>query len=150
MNALMQAVTGILADNKYMDRYRDFLEFAEKEYFGQEDTAHPGKAHEIRLEHVSFRYEGSGEDVIHDLSLTITPGEKIALVGMNGAGKSTLIKLICGLYRPSSGKIYLDGQDVTLLSQEEYRKEFAVVFQEVFAFSFPLADNVSCRAEGAL
>lgn len=147
MNALMQAVTGILADNKYMDRYRDFLEFAEKEYFGQEDTAHPGKAHEIRLEHVSFRYEGSGEDVIHDLSLTITPGEKIALVGMNGAGKSTLVKLICGLYRPASGKIYLDGQDVSALSPEEYRKEFAVVFQDVFAFSFSLADNVSCMTE---
>lgn len=147
MNALTQAVTGILADNKYMDRYRDFLEFAEKSYFGQEDVAHPGRVHEIRLEHVSFRYEDSGEDVIHDLSLTISPGEKIALVGMNGAGKSTLIKLICGLYRPASGKIYLDGQDVSALSPEGYRKEFAVVFQDVFAFSFSLADNVSCRTE---
>lgn len=147
MNALTQAVTGILADNKYMDRYRDFLEFAGNNYFGQEEVAHPGKVHEIRLEHVSFRYEDSEADVIQDLSLTITPGEKIALVGMNGAGKSTLIKLICGLYRPTSGKIYLDGQDVSALSPEEYRKEFAVVFQDVFAFSFSLADNVSCRTE---
>lgn len=88
----------------------------------------------------------SRKDAVHDLTLTIRPGEKLALVGMNGAGKSTLIKLICGLYRPTSGKIYLDGQDVSLLSPEDYRKEFAVVFQEVFAFSFPLSDNVSCRA----
>ncbi|HBA49384.1 MAG TPA: hypothetical protein DCZ91_16630, partial [Lachnospiraceae bacterium] len=147
MNSLTQALTGIVHNNRYMDRYRDFLEFAGKSFGGSRAVSNPGKLHEIRLEHVSFRYEGCREDAVHDLTLTIKPGEKIALVGMNGAGKSTLIKLISGLYRPSSGKIYLDGQDVTLLSQGEYRKEFAVVFQEVFAFSFPLADNVSCRAE---
>ncbi len=147
MNSLTQALTGVVHNNRYMDRYRDFLEFAEKRFGGSQAVTNPGKPHEIRLEHVSFRYEGCEEDAVHDLTLTVRPGEKIALVGMNGAGKSTLIKLLCGLYRPSSGKIYLDGQDVTLLSPEEYRKEFAVVFQEVFAFSFPLADNVSCRAK---
>lgn len=160
MSSLTGAFTEILRNNRYMNRYRDFLELAGRRP-GHEGQAadipaeHPGEAHEIRLEHVSFRYEGnmecpeggdSREDAIHDLTLTIRPGEKIALVGMNGAGKSTLIKLICGLYRPTSGKLYLDGRDVSLFSPEEYRKEFAVVFQEVFAFSFPLADNVSCRA----
>lgn len=104
-----------------------------------------GKAHDIYLEHVSFRYEGNEEDTIHDLTLTVTAGEKIALVGVNGAGKSTLIKLICGLYRPSSGRIYLDGRDVTEFPAKDYYKEFAVVFQDVFAFSFPLADNVTCQ-----
>lgn len=147
MSALMGAVTEILRNNRLMDRYRDFLEFCGENHFGQEAVTSPGKTHEIRLEHVCFRYEDKEKDVIHDLSLTITPGEKIALVGMNGAGKSTLIKLICGLYRPTSGKIYLDGQDVSSLSPEEYRKEFTVVFQDVFAFSFSLADNVSCRRE---
>ncbi|MCI8529982.1 MAG: ABC transporter ATP-binding protein [Lachnospiraceae bacterium] len=142
---MLDALGAILENNRYMDSYRDFLEFTEKSYFGNEMMARPGQAHEIRLEHVSFRYEGNQEDTIKDLSLTIAPGEKIALVGMNGAGKSTLIKLICGLYRPSSGKIYLDGKDVSELSEREYYREFAVVFQDVFAFSFPLADNVSCQ-----
>ena len=59
-------------------------------------------------------------------------------------GKTTLIKLLCGLYRPTSGKIYLDGQELQDLSQREVFQEFAVVFQDVFAFSFPLSDNVSC------
>lgn len=104
-----------------------------------------GKPHEIYLEHVSFRYEGNEEDTIHDLTLTITAGEKVALVGVNGAGKSTLIKLICGLYRPTSGRICLDGRDVTEFPIKDYYKEFAVVFQDVFAFSFPLADNVTCK-----
>ena len=146
MNSLTGAMGGILKNNRYMDRYRDFQEYAEEDSLGEEKVENTGRVHEIRLEHVSFRYEGAGEDAVHDLTLTVRPGEKLALVGMNGAGKSTLIKLICGLYRPSSGKIYLDGRDVSLLSPKEYRKEFAVVFQEVFAFSFSLADNVSCRA----
>lgn len=161
MDSLTSAFTQILYNNRYMDRYRDFLEYTGIPDWiarakkggpqGEEKQAaapeHPGCPHELRLEHVCFRYEGTEENAVHDLTLTIKPGEKIALVGMNGAGKSTLTKLICGLYRPTSGKIYLDGRDITLFSPEEYRKEFAVVFQEVFAFSFPLADNVSCRAE---
>lgn len=147
MNSLTAAAGEMMKNNRYMNRYRDFLEFSREDSGWKEKVENPGSIHEIRLEHVSFCYEGSGEDAVHDLTLTVRPGEKIALVGMNGAGKSTLIKLICGLYMPSSGKIYLDGQDVSLLSPKEYWKEFAVVFQEVFAFSFTLADNVSCRTE---
>ncbi len=140
----------IMENNRHMDCYRDFLDFANHTHWGEGTVSRPGQTAELRLEHVSFRYEGNEEDTIHDLSLTIIPGEKIALVGMNGAGKSTLIKLICGLYRPSSGKIYLDGRDISTISVGEYWKEFSVVFQDVFAFSFPLSDNVSCQEEGGV
>lgn len=107
-----------------------------------------GSAHEIRLENVSFRYDGSDSDTLHNLNLTIRPGEKLALVGLNGAGKTTLIKLLCGLYRPTAGKVWLDGKDMQTLSRKEVFREFSVVFQEVFAFSFPLLANVSCCGEG--
>lgn len=147
MSILTEAVSDMQKNNRHMDRYRDFLEYAGEHHGGDGRVAAPGENHEIRLEHVSFCYEGNEEDAIHDLSLTIAPGEKIALVGVNGAGKSTLIKLICGLYRPSAGRILIDGQDVSGISFEEYKREFAVVFQDVFAFSFPLGDNVSCRPE---
>ncbi len=147
MSSLIQNLKGILYQNRHMDRYRDCMKLGQEEEGGGQAVSSPGRSHEIRLEHVSFRYEGNEEDTIHDLSLTIRPGEKIALVGMNGAGKSTLVKLVCGLYQPSRGKIYLDGQDVSMLSRREYRREFAVVFQEVFAFSFPLGENVTCRRE---
>jgi len=147
MSALTGAIPELLKNKRHMDRHRDFLAFSQADDHAAEALERPGAVHEIRLEHVSFRYEGNEKDTICDFSLVIRPGEKIALVGMNGAGKSTLIKLICGLYRPDSGKIYLDGQDVSKLSRKEYWREFAVVFQEVFAFSFSLADNVSCRSE---
>ena len=131
-----------------MDRYRDFMDSGIVREDGEERPVNPGRPHEIRLENVSFRYEGSEKDTIHNLSLTIRAGEKLALVGLNGAGKTTLTKLLCGLYRPTSGRIYLDGQDTGSLSRKEYFREFAVVFQDVFAFSFPLVENVSCVKTG--
>lgn len=131
-----------------MDRYRDFMDSGAVTEDGEVAVANPGLPHEIRLENVSFRYEGNDKDTIHNLNLTIRAGEKVALVGLNGAGKTTLTKLLCGLYRPTSGRICLDGQDTAALSRKNCFREFAVVFQDVFAFSFPLVENVSCVKEG--
>ena len=80
------------------------------------DSAAPSrtkKAVGIELEHVSFTYPGSRVPTLKDLNLTIRPGEKIALVGLNGAGKSTLVKLLCGLYRPTSGTIRVGGRPIS-------------------------------------
>ena len=147
MNGLFGAWRQILENEKLMDDYRDFMDFGVVEE-GRQAPGRPGRTHEIRFEHVCFRYEGSGEDTIRDLNLTIRPGERLALVGPNGAGKTTLIKLLCGLYRPTSGTVYLDGRDIQSLDQRAVFREFAVVFQDVFAFSFPLSDNVSCVDSG--
>ncbi len=147
MSGLFDAAQEIYRNKEMMDDFRDFLEFGDTE----EGTAlmrQPGRGHEIRLEHVSFCYEGKEEDTIHDLTLTIRAGERLALVGPNGAGKTTLIKLLCGLYRPTAGTVFLDGQDLKTLPQRDVFREFAVVFQDVFAFSFPLAENVSCVEAG--
>ena len=147
VRGLIEAFTENLQNEKILEEYRDFMEFGVVEE-GKPAPEHGGKLHEIRLENVSFRYDGNEEDTIHNLNLTIRPGEKLALVGLNGAGKTTLIKLLCGLYRPTSGRILLDGQDMQELSQREVFKEFTVVFQDVFAFSFPLLENVSCVRSG--
>lgn len=126
---------------------RNFLNYGnmKEEDQHKNKVQNPGLLHELRLENVGFSYFGCEKKVVHDVNLTIHPGEKIALVGMNGAGKSTLIKLLCGLYQPTEGKIFLDGQDVSNISREEYYKEFSVVFQDVFAFACSVADNVSCQ-----
>ncbi len=151
MNGLFGAWRQILENEKLMDAYRDFMDFGTVEE-GRPVPERLGRTHEIRFEHVCFRYGGTdspeGEDTIRDLNLTIRPGERLALVGLNGAGKTTLIKLLCGLYRPTSGTIYLDGTDMQSLDQRAVFREFSVVFQDVFAFSFPLADNVSCVDSG--
>lgn len=136
-------VQEMLKNNLHMNNFREFMEMGVRDEEEKKELATAGKLHEIRLEHVSYRYEDQKEDAIHDVSCVIHRGEKLALVGINGAGKSTLIKLICGLYQPTAGKIFIDGVDLATLKQEEIFREFAMVFQEVFAFSFSLEDNIA-------
>ncbi len=147
MGGLFDSVQQILQNKRLMDDYRDFMEYGSVEE-GRAPVGNPGQPHELRLEKVCFRYEGSKEDTIHDLDLTIRAGERLALVGCNGAGKTTLIKMLCGLYAPTSGHIYLDGQDMQTLSRKEIFWEFAVVFQDCATFSFSLGENVSCVEKG--
>ena len=100
-------------------------------------------AWELTLDHVSFRYPGAERDTIHDMCLTLRPGEKTALVGLNGAGKSTLVKLLCGLYDPTEGRVLLNGAPVTELNREEYYGLFSAVFQESAVRPYTLAKNVA-------
>lgn len=97
----------------------------------------------IELEHVSFTYPGSRVPTLRDLNLTIRPGEKIALVGLNGAGKSTLVKLLCGLYRPTSGTIRVGGRPLSSFGREEYFSMIAAVFQDVKLLPLTIAQNVA-------
>lgn len=147
MENFFKAVQEILQNSRMMDAYRDYMDDGVVSYEDKEKVKNAGKVHELRLENVCYRYEGEEKDTIKNLNLTIRPGEKLALVGMNGAGKTTLVKLICGFFHPTSGKILLDGVDISTLNQKEYFKEFAVVFQDVSTFSFSLEDNVSCASE---
>ena len=110
------------------------------------DSAAPSrtkKAVGIELEHVSFTYPGSRVPTLKDLNLTIRPGEKIALVGLNGAGKSTLVKLLCGLYRPTSGTIRVGGRPLSSFGREEYFSMIAAVFQDVKLLPLTIAQNVA-------
>lgn len=129
--------------------FEDAVAAGKRGKWGDAVPERAGQAHEIRLEQVCFRYPGSESDTIHNLNLTIRSGERLALVGANGAGKTTLVKLLCGLYRPDSGRILLDGQELGELSEEACFREFSVVFQDVFTFSFSLMENVSCAEEEA-
>lgn len=97
----------------------------------------------IQFDHVSFRYEGAREDSIRDISFVINEGEKIALVGNNGAGKTTLVKLLSGLYYPTSGKILIDGIDLIKLNREDYWRNIATVFQDIMLLPVTIAQNIS-------
>lgn len=101
-------------------------------------------APEIRLENVSFTFPETEKPIMQHFNLTIHAGENLALVGNNGAGKSTLVKLICGLYRPSAGKIYINGVDTAALSSGEIYEQCSVVFQDFQLLAASLAENVSC------
>ncbi|MBO5483999.1 MAG: ABC transporter ATP-binding protein [Lachnospiraceae bacterium] len=98
----------------------------------------------IEFKDVCFRYPGAEDDTIYNLNIKINPAEKIALVGVNGAGKTTLIKLLCGLYQPTSGKIFINGIDISEYEVERYREMIAAVFQDTMVMATSIAENVAC------
>ena len=99
--------------------------------------------YEIEFRNVSFRYPGTEQYALKNLSLKLRIGERMAIVGMNGSGKTTMIKLLCRLYDPQEGEILLNGVDIRKFRQEEYIKLFSVVFQDFKLLSLPLGENVA-------
>lgn len=102
---------------------------------------------DIAFEHVFFRYPDAETDTLRDLNFHIRAGERLALVGLNGAGKTTCVKLMCGLYHPTGGRILINGKDMSKLSRDEYYRLFSVVFQEANFMPFTIAQNVSGAME---
>lgn len=127
----------------FFEDFRGFMEY-EPKMKDKENAIFP-KVGTIKLENVSFKYDGSENFVLKNISMEIGKNEKIALVGHNGAGKSTLIKLLLRLYDPTEGKISLDGVQLDDLKLEEYRALFSVVFQDFKTISLPVAENVLMR-----
>jgi ABC-type multidrug transport system fused ATPase/permease subunit len=97
----------------------------------------------VELRDVRFRYPGTDRLVLDDLELTVRPGELLALVGLNGAGKSTLIKLLAGLYRPESGTVTADGEDIWALGPDAWRERISVVFQDFVRYHLSARENIT-------
>ncbi|HEX2105687.1 MAG TPA: ABC transporter ATP-binding protein [Solirubrobacteraceae bacterium] len=109
---------------------------------------------EIRFEDVSFRY-GSGEQdgapklALGGVSITVPPGQTVALVGATGAGKSTFAKLVARFYDPTEGRVLVDGHDLRTVTADSLRSQMGIVPQEAFLFSGTVADNIAFGRPGA-
>jgi ATP-binding cassette subfamily B protein len=122
---------------------KDYERFGEESYKRDEEIPY-AEQYEFRFEDVSFAYPGSGKEyALKGLNLVLEPGKRLAVVGLNGAGKSTFIKLLCGLYEPTEGTIYMNGKDISRFDQAEYYKLIAPVFQNVECFALPICENIS-------
>lgn len=127
----------------FIEDYKEFMSYEPK--IKDKEGAISAKAGTLRLENVSFKYFGSEEYALKNISLELRENEKIALVGHNGAGKSTLIKLLLRLYDADEGKITLDGIDIKDIKTKEYRDLFSVVFQDFKLIALPVLENVLMR-----
>jgi ATP-binding cassette subfamily B protein len=124
----------------------DFSSFAamKPEVVAARPTAKaPGRFDRIDVDSVSFAYPGSERLALRDVSLAIEAGQVVALVGENGSGKTTLAKLLCRLYRPTSGRILWDGRDIAELDPASLRDAIAVIFQDFLHYEFPARANVA-------
>ncbi|MFF5634739.1 ABC transporter ATP-binding protein [Streptomyces sp. NPDC012825] len=99
----------------------------------------------VALEHVSFRYE-EDKPLIEDLSLTVEPGQTVAIVGPTGAGKTTLVNLLMRFYEVTGGRITLDGVDIAKTSRERLRSGIGMVLQDTWLFGGTIADNIAYGA----
>ena len=127
-----------------------FREFEETESVWREEgvgeaviEAYKDKAVKLELRNVTFTYQGNEEPTIRDLNLTITPGEKLALIGLNGAGKTTLVKLICGLYMPEQGEILLNDKKLEEYTRDEYMSLISVLFQDSTLLPLSVDENIT-------
>ncbi len=148
-------VTGILQECSTLHKesldlstIQEYLHLPEPFHFADGAPVPPADRYELRLDHVTFRYPGTKKPILQDLSLTIRPGEKVAVVGLNGAGKTTLVKLLCGFYDPDEGRVLLNGQDIRQFDRRAYYQLFSTVFQESSELDITVAQTVAQRVDG--
>ena len=104
---------------------------------------------DVTFDHVSFHYSDNDKNVLADINFEVRAGERVALVGPSGGGKTTLCNLIPRFYNVSGGRILIDGQDITRLTQHSLRENIGMVQQDVYMFSGTIADNIAYGLPGA-
>ncbi|QLE76191.1 ABC transporter ATP-binding protein [Streptomyces rectiverticillatus] len=119
---------------------------AEEQSADAADAPVPGRVRgEVAFEEVSFRYEAD-KPLIDGLSLTVRPGQTVAIVGPTGAGKTTLVNLLMRFYEVGGGRITLDGTDIAAMSREELRSHIGMVLQDTWLFGGTIAENIAYGA----
>ena len=123
---------------------RDFMTLPDILVKGTRPVPPPdGRDYSIEFRGVSFKYPGADTYALQNLDLKLTPGERLAVVGLNGSGKTTMIKLLCRLYDPTEGEILLDGVNIKEYDYTQYIALFSVVFQDYIIFPLRLGQNVA-------
>lgn len=168
LNDIFEKIIRINKESLHINDFRDFIESDEqgvpagksnfkKDFQSCEDAYKKGNAciwkrdigYKFEFDHVSFKYPGADSYALKDLLITLNAGEKLAVVGLNGSGKTTFVKLLCRLYEPTEGHIYLNGKDIAEYELNDYWELIAPVFQEDESFAFSVAQNVTMKNRGA-
>jgi ATP-binding cassette subfamily B protein len=141
VGAAMSAVSGLYEDNLYLSNLFEYLEQPVGSSHGHRKQG-PAPGDGIRFENVEFVYPGANEPALSNIDLHVRPSESLALVGQNGSGKTTLIKLLTRLYRPTKGRILLDGLDLTEWDESTLRQRIGVIFQDFARYQMMVGENI--------
>ncbi len=143
LQTIFSRLSRITESALYLKDYFDFMDAEYSELIDVKPVKVPEKISEgFVFENVSFKYPESDEFVLKELSFYLKGGEKLALVGENGAGKTTLVKLLLRMYKPTSGRILLEGKDIWSFKPSEYQKLFGVIFQDFVKYYFVASENI--------
>ena len=141
---VLVSVGELVNNNPYLEKIYDFMDTPNKMYQGSLPVEkRDDNDFDIEFKNVSFKYPGSENYALKNVSLKLKIGQRLAVVGMNGSGKTTMIKLLCRLYDPTEGVITLNGIDIRKYNYAEYMNIFGVVFQDFELLPFTLGQNVA-------
>jgi ABC-type multidrug transport system fused ATPase/permease subunit len=141
LSGLLSAIGGMYEDNLYVSNLYEYLEHETRADSGAAVSG-PTPGDGLRFENVSFQYPGAKEPAVAEVSLHLQPGTKLALVGENGAGKTTLIKLLTRLYRPTAGRILLEGRPLDEWDRETLNRRIGVIFQDFVRYQLLAGENI--------
>lgn len=146
LNGFVSAANNLRTSTISVNEYRKYLDTENQMNHGKgRDISKLKAPFSIEFKNVSFTYPDSNTSTIQNLSFTITPGEKVALVGNNGAGKTTIVKLLTGLYKADKGDILINGYDIHTFNISEYMSLFSVVFQDSEPLAFTIQNIITCQ-----
>lgn len=145
LNETNFALVDFQITGQYADRFRKLLNYETNIEGHTGNQAIPKERAALFLDDISFAYPGSDKNTLEHISLTVHPGEKIAIVGENGAGKTTFVKLLMRLYDVTDGAIYYGNNNICEYSTDEYRNVFGAVFQDYQIYGATIAENVLMR-----
>lgn len=143
LTTLVGAAGQLQLVGSYMDRIEDILGTPKEQDRAGNPLRAPSLDGAIAMEGVCFRYDDAAPLVVDDLWLRVEPGQMLAIVGRSGSGKSTLAKLMLGLYRPTSGRVLFDGEDLEHLDFLSVRSQIGVVPQQSFLFGSSIRSNLT-------
>ncbi len=138
---LLSGFTGIYQNLLYMRNLFEFLELPTRDLDSGETWQ--GEIEDITFEKVSFRYPLTEKDVLRDVSFSVKRGQALALVGENGAGKTTIVKLLTRLYEPTSGRIFINGQEANRFSPGSLQKQMSIIFQDFGQYQMSVRENIA-------
>ena len=141
---LLEVMGGMKTNTPYLEKTFEFLDIPNAMYQGSLTTEkRADRQYEVEFKNVSFKYPGSQNWALKNVSMKFKVGKRLAIVGENGSGKTTFIKLLCRLYDPQEGQILLNGIDIRKYNYRDYMDVFSIVFQDFQLISQPLGANVA-------
>lgn len=143
VQSLFNVIEKLKANQPFLKDYFNFLDLPQEMHNGNLSVSET-KEHVFEFVNVSFRYEENETYALKNINCKFDLDGKYAIVGPNGSGKTTFIKLLTRMYQPTEGEILYNGTNISQYSYEEYRKLFAVVFQDYNLFPFTLGQNIGC------